>query len=312
MMKKIVYLVILAAGGFTSCDHIENPYPPALSQGTWDLYPDGDSAHYYQNVYQAFAPNSNTDRSVLIEDFTGHTCIYCPPAAVQAENIKAANPGRVVIEAIHTGAGGLESFQELNPAQGFTHDFTCPEGLAIGQHFGINWPGSPFVGNPFGSVSRADNGSGYPVENPNTWPSSTTSLLSTNDLKVNLQAQVNYYEATRGLFVHIEADVLDGNLTNELRLVAHLIEDSLVAFQKIPDGSTDSNYVHRDVLVRSLDNNAWGQPLDVAHLDPNGNYYFNYIYELPEGYDPQNMSVVFYVRDAVTEEIYQVIEDHVD
>jgi hypothetical protein len=310
-MKKIFFIAILAAGFFTSCDHVENPYPPAVSQGSWDLYPSGDSLHYYQNVFQTFTANANTDRNVLIEDFTGHKCLFCPDAAVEAEIVKAANSGRVFIEAIHTSPVGLGSFQQLYPSEGYSHDFTCPEGLAIGQYFGADWPGSPFFGNPFGAVSRADGGNGYPVQYYDTWGASTTALLSANDLKVNLQAQVNYYTGTRGLFVHIEADVLDAGLTNELNLVAHLVENSRIANQLMPDNSTNTTYDHHDVLVGSLDASTWGQTLDTDHLDANGKYYFDYIYELPTDYDPTNMSLVFYVRDAVTEEIYQVIEEHV-
>ena len=309
-MKKLFYLLVIASAGLASCDKVENPYPPQPNLGTWSLYPNGDSAHYYANVFQAWTPNTNTDRNVLIEDFTGHKCVFCPAAAAEAESIEDANPGRVFVAGIHASPNGLGSFQQLS-APNYLHDFTCTEGLLIGQYFGDDYPGSPFVGNPYGAVSRADGGNGFPVQSPATWNSHTTTLLSTNDLKVNIQAQVNYYPSTGGLFVHSELDVLDGALTNELRTVVYLLEDTIQKPQLFPAPTNDSlEYVHHDVLRGCIDGKTFGAELDAAHLDANGKYYFDYIYELPSQYDPSNMHILIYVRDAVTEEIYHVIEKH--
>jgi len=230
------------------------------------------------------------------------------------EVIEATYPGRVFAEAIHTGPSGAGTFQFVDLPD-FPHDFTCAEGVAIGQHFGLNWPGSPFGGNPFGAVSRADGGNGYPVQAFSDWPNSTSAILTTNDLKVNLQTITNYYSSTRGLFVHVEADILDAGLTNELKLVVQLVEDSIVQPQLYPasegfPNNTDVNYIHRDVLRASLDGSTFGQTLDTAHLDANGKYYFDYIYELPMEYESTNTHIIIYVRDTVTEEIYHVIEKH--
>jgi hypothetical protein len=310
-MKRLLILLIAAPFIFTSCDKVENPYPPVISFGDWDLYPNGDSAHYYANVFQAFTANTNADRNVMIEDFTGHKCVFCPAAATEAHNIELANPGRVFTAGIHSSPDGLGNFQEID-APTYVEDFTCAEGLEIGTYFGNDWPGSPFQGNPYGTVSRADGGNGFPVQSPSSWNATTTSLLSANDLKVNIQSQLNYYPSTRGLFLHTELDVLDLGLTNELRTVVYLLEDSLQAPQLFPAPTNDSlEYVHHDVFRGCIDGKAFGQELDAAHLDPNGKYYFNYIYELPAQYDPANVHLLIYVRDAVTEEVYHVVKQSV-
>jgi hypothetical protein len=87
----------------------------------------------------------------------------------------------------------------------------------------------------------------------------------------------------------------------------HLIEDSLVGKQ-----STQSSYipdfVHRDIMRGSIDGKAFGQVLDGSNLDSNGKYYVNYKYCLPEQYDENNVHFLIYVRDALTEEVYQVIK----
>jgi hypothetical protein len=310
MMKRYLIALVVSPFLFTSCDKVENPYPPQVPQGTWELYPNGDSADYYNNVFQPFTANTNTNRNLLIEDFTGHKCVFCPAAADEAHNIELANPGRVFTAGVHASPLGMGSFQVVDPPT-YEHDFTCPEGLSIGQYFGNDWPGSPFQGNPYGAVSRADGGNGFPVQSPSSWNSTATSLISTNDLKVNIQAQSNYYPSTRGLFLHTEIENLQG-VSNELRTVVYLIEDSIQKPQLFPAPTNDSlEYVHHDVLRGCIDGKTFGAELDVAHLDQNGKYYFNYIFELPAQYDPSNMHLLIYVRDAVTEEIYHVIRESI-
>lgn len=310
-MKKFLFILAIAAFGLASCDKVENPYPPVpASTGTYALYPNGDSAHYAANVWPTFTTNANTDRNILIEDFTGHQCIFCPAAAEAAHQLEVANPGRVYISTIHTGASGqMEAFQDLTPPT-FVIDFTNAEGFAIGKKFGFDWPGSPFQGNPFGSISRKDHGNGYPVIAAGSWASSTDAMIAANENKVNIQAVSSYYPSTRGFFLHAEIDVVDAGLSSDdLNIVVHLFEDTLVSPQKYPS-STDYNYVHRDIFRGSLDGFTFGRNLDAAHLTGAGTHEYFYIYELPAGYDSDNMHALIYVRDAVTEEIYQVIKQH--
>jgi len=304
-MKKLFLFLSAAALVLASCDKVDNPYGPAIPQGSYELYPDGDSAHYAQNAWPVFTENTSDDRNVLIEDYTGHRCVFCPAAATEAENIKQANSGRVVVVGVHAGPNGTENLQEENASHpAIFYNFISE---ALGQYFGVNWQGSLFSGNPFGSISRKNNGNGTPMEGPQTWSASTTSILQANENKVRMQAASNYYPSTRGLFLHTEIEVTDQMLNNELRLVAYLIEDKFVSPQDFP-GSTQDDYEHHDILRESLDGTVWGQELDADHLDPNGKYYFNYIYELPAQYADDNVHVVLFVRDAVTEEVYQVIK----
>ena len=310
-MKKALFIALVGLGALSSCDHVENPYPslPPLELD-FTLYPNGGQAEYVANEWPTFSANTNTDRNVLIEDFTGHRCVACPAAADNAHNAYNANPGRVFISSVHTGPAGSGSLQAIVPPL-YLEDFTCEEGEEIGQRFGNDWPGSPFFGNPSGTVSRYDAGNGFPIQNHNDWGSIAATLLSANDLKVNLQAESNYYPSTRGIFLHTEIEVLDAALT-ELNIVVQLMEDSMVAPQVVP-GSDSLTYVHRDIMRACIDGRAMGQALDANHLDEtNGKYYFDYSYALPLDYEADNAHLLIYVRDAITEEIYHVIEEHIE
>ena len=317
-MKKFLFILTIAAFGLMSCDKVENPYPVAeVPAGDWNaLYPGGDSAAYVANEWPTFSANTNTDRTILIEDFTGHTCTYCPAAAAEAHLIYSNNPGRVLISTLHTSNQGVGGFQELQEPY-FTYDFTNSFVTGIGLYFGDDWSGSVFNGNPKGMISRVGSTVDQPVLSPGSWSAKADELILANDLKTNIQSVVNYYPSTRGVFLHTEVEILDAALTNDLYVVTQLHVDSVVAAQKFPAGTfpdpdpfdhIDVDYVHRDLLVECIDGKTFGEKLDVNNLDANGKYYLNYAYKLPDEYNTDNAHLLIYVRDAVTEEVYQVIE----
>jgi hypothetical protein len=246
----------------------------------------------------------------LIEDFTGHKCIFCPAAADLAHQLQLANPGRVHVASIHAGVDGIGDFQSVDAE--YTLDFTNPDGLFIGTWFGTNDGG--FVGNPRGPVSRVTNG-GNIFQSPGQWSSMTSTLLSENNLKVNLQSDLNYYPSTKGAFLHVEIDKIDQTLTNELGIVAYLLEDSLVGDQKMSEHSHNHNYIHRDIHRKNLNNMPFGRQLTAADLN-NGKYYVNYSFVVPNqldgNYNAENMHVLIYVYDMSTLEVYQVIKQKIE
>jgi|TARA_R110000737_G_scaffold352659_1_gene399618 hypothetical protein len=301
-MKKALLVSAIFALVLMACDKVENAYPPNLTGLDTSLYPN-DWATY---VYPTFTPNTNTDRNVLIEDFTGHKCTFCPPAAVIAHDLEDAHPGRVFTSAIHSGPLGTKTGFQATDATIFTYDFTNPVGLEIGLYFGtIN--GSNFFGNPSGNVSRVPYNGKYSNE-PVKWSPATDIILNANDLKVNLQSVVNYYPSTKGAFVHVEVDVLDAALT-DLSLVVAFYQDSIVKPQAFP-GSNDLNYVHRDLLKAHINGNMFGQTLS-EDKKVNGKYYYDYSYRLPDEYPAENAHFLIYVVDKLTLEVYQVIKKEI-
>lgn len=302
-MKRLLILVVFAGIlGFMSCDKIENPFPETIATALdYSLYPGGDSLAYTASEWPSFSTNPNLTRNVLIEDFTGHQCNNCPAAADTAENLHSDYPNSVFVASIHSGPGGLQAFQQTSTE--YPIDWTNEAGLAIGEHLG-SIPGSTFWGNPYGSISRVLGGA------ENEWRGYTQTTLA-SALEANVQAELNYYPSTRGIFLHSEVEITNASLTNDLFTVVYLIEDSIVAKQKMPDNSTNENYVHREVMRGTIGSNWKGRQLTSADLE-NGKYYFNYSYQLPAQYDASNVHLLIYVRDAVTEEIYQVIKKKVE
>jgi thiol-disulfide isomerase/thioredoxin len=304
-MKYLILFVLLSCALF-SCDHVENPYPQTVSlELDTTLYP-GLWQDYIDNEWPQFSANTNTNRNVIIEDFTGHKCVYCPAAADFAHQLYEENPGRVFVASIHAGPTGMGDFQTVSPPD-YPTDFTNPNGLEIGEYFGINDGG--FVGNPRGTVNRINNGVIF--QSPAVWSSMTSDVLTGNDLKVNLQSHLNYYDETNGAFLHVEIDKIDQSITDDLGLVVYLLEDSLVGDQKMSDNSHNTEYVHRDIHRKNISGQSFGRILQDEDLD-NGKYLLNYSFKVPtqlDGvYNAENMHLLVYVYNVSTWEIYQVIK----
>lgn len=315
-MKKILFVIIIAIGGYfsTSCDKVDNPYPPALKLDT-TLY-SGSWADYVQNEWPDFSTMANEDplRNAIIEDFTGHSCAYCPAAGDVAHDLHLLNPTRVFIASIHAASDGTLPFQAVTSQ--YTIKFWNQDGRDIGQYFGgSNVPGSGFTGNPGGMINR-QNVSGEYFPGTFLWESFVNTVLNSSPLKVAIKAKLNYYETPKhGFYLHTEVEKLDQTITNDLGLVVYIMEDSIVGPQLVETTFTP-DYVHRDIMRGTIDGQIWGQAL-TSDLLKDGKFYVDYSYILPNQLGPtgvstvhnaENMHVLIYVYDKETYEIYQVIK----
>lgn len=319
-MKKLFVISVVAAISLMACDKVNNAYPTnGVTTGLdWTLYPGGDSTTYASNgLWPTFSTNTNTQRNVIIEDFTGHQCVNCPFQTDAMEQFIATNPTRIFGMAIHAGPTGMTGFQETNAS--YPEELFCDAGLEIGRHFGQEIPGSTFLGNPAFNVNRIK-ANGQFTSNAGSIMTNKANTCLASTLQVNIQAVTNYFASTRGLFVHVEVDKIDQGLTSDLAIVTCVIEDSLQAPQLVQanatwdtDGTVDGRntiYVHRDILRGMIDNRTFGKVLSAADMGTNNKYYVNYSYKLPAEFEADNMKLYIYVYDKNTEEILQVIEKH--
>ncbi len=314
-MKKLIYAVIVGLGFIgTSCDHVENPFPPAVNVDLdTTIYP-GNWSDYVANEWPDFTllPNDDPDRNALIEDYTGHNCTACPAAGAVAHSLHEANPSRVFVASVHSSPNGMSSFQAIL-APNFIIDFTNENGLDLGYYFGMTLPNSGFFGNPSGTVNRTNDAGEY-FSGSGNWSTRVGNILA-SPLKVTIKAKLNYYESPKkGYFLHTEIEK-DPSITSELGIVVCMMEDSLVGTQ-LDNGVVVPNYVHRDIFRGSIDGQTWGRTL-TDDLMTNGKYYVNYSGIVPDQLAPQgqatthnaeNMHLLIYVYDKTTLEIYQVIK----
>lgn len=306
-MKKSVLYFLFASAALVigSCDKVEDPIKPAilvdttLYPGNWEDYP-----------YPVFTANTNTDRNVMLEDYTGHRCPNCPAAAAIGEGIEAANASRVYIASIHAGPGGLSGFQQLasdcgtitNPTDEFCTIFYNTESLAYGAAFQT---GYGFFGNPQGTINRIAFGGSSMFQFSTDWQARVDEVLAANDLKVNIQAQANYYPETNGMYLHVETEFLE-DLTGDYNLVVYVLENEVVDFQDSASIILD-DYHHNNVFRGCMDGLAWGRTVTGSHLTGEKTYY-DYSYKFPTGQINTDYHFLIYVYDVATYEVLQVIK----
>jgi len=298
-----------------SCDKVKQIYKPKTYDTTLDisLYP-GEWQTYLDNEWPDFDTIvANPSRNILIEDFTGHNCQFCPAAATAAHQLHIDHPQRVFVSSIHSSPTGITGFQAVN-AQ-YPVDFTNPIGLELGMFFG-NLATSGFIGNPSVGSSRIKvNGSTELYYPAGLLSTEVTSALASAS-KATIRTHMNYYPQTKGVFLHTAIDILDEQLSN-LGAVVVIQQDSLIAPQNV-NGTYQANYIHRDIHRQHLSNSLWGVTL-TDELKQNNTYYLDYSFIVPNSltadnstlYQAENMHVLVYVYDKESYEIYQVVRQNI-
>jgi len=108
------------------------------------------------------------------------------------------------------------------------------------------------------------------------------------------------------LFVHALIDAKNFDTTN-LKVVTQFIEKKFVSRQKFPAGQVQDDYEQHNVLRGTLDGAPFGQLVSSKAPNEDGNYQFDYSYQIPTQYDPTNCEVIVYLMDKTTYEIYQAV-----
>jgi hypothetical protein len=286
-----------------SCDKVENPVVPPIEIDT-TLYP----GNWIDYPWPVFGANTNTDANVLIEDFTGHKCPNCPAAAVIASQIETSNPGRVFVASIHASPG--DAFQGIStPGDGeyphYMTDFTTEAGDAYVTDI------SGLIGNPVGMINREISPEGNPWNHvTNSWANEVSGLLSANDLKINLQQEINYYPSTNGLFVHVEAEAME-QISANVSIVSYFIQKEVVATQK--DGATTIDDYHHHNVMRGTISPIYGEPV-FSSAASGDKFQIDFSFAVPVDDTlniDSNIRIITYAMDLDTYKIYQVIQSDV-
>lgn len=219
-----------------------------------------------------YVPPANVARSVLVEDFTGQRCLNCPNASEKIDKLQQQYGDSVVVAvSIHSGPLGFAGNSKLI---GLSTD----TGNDYYNHWNVSY-------QPAGMVDR------HGVENYTSWAGSVHDELQ-KAASINLTIANNYNADTRTLTVSTTAYPLTAStITGKLQL--WLIEDSITAYQKMPDGSDNLKYLHRHVFRKAI-NDAWGTDMQVP-ADNLASATFSTA--VPKEWDEKHLSVVAFLYD---------------
>jgi hypothetical protein len=149
-----------------------------------------------QTQAQTFVSTTPENRNVVLEEFTGIYCQFCPDGHLIAQGLYNANPNDVFLINIHTGG-------YANPNGPNDPDFNCLYGAAIAANSGL-------AGYPAGTVNRATFSGISPQGSPGTtalsrgdWAAASADIMSQPSY-VNVGVQASYDMVTGILTVNTE------------------------------------------------------------------------------------------------------------
>nr|WP_314497341.1 Omp28 family outer membrane lipoprotein [uncultured Prevotella sp.] len=229
-------------------------------------------------------PAATVQRNVLIEDFTGQRCIFCPDAAeVIEQQQKLYGADKLIAVAFHAGPLAIKS------TAGFV-GLRTDVGDAYYKYWAV--PNVPkAIINRRGGVLSKDTWAGRIYDE----------FAQTTTIGIDLKCQ--YEVATRQVEIETDLKTLAEDVKGKLQL--WLVEDSIVAPQMFPNNKVEKEYVHNHVF-RAAINGEWGTELTLSTKNVHKE---KTTYTLPEGIQPNKAWIVgfFYNDSGVLQAVRQKV-----
>ncbi|MBI9035489.1 MAG: Omp28-related outer membrane protein [Bacteroidales bacterium] len=238
---------------------------------------------------QDFVSTDPENKNVVLEEFTGIHCGYCPQGHAIAAEIYENNPDDVVLIAIHTG-----SYASPNAGE---PDFRTEWGDAIAGQSGL-------TGYPAGTVNRhlfpgMQQGSGTAMSRGD-WEAASDIIMDASSY-LNVAANAHADLATRELTIDVEVYYTGDSpeATNFLNVA--ILQSNILGPQS--GGGAGDNYSHNHML-RDLITGQWGE--EITTTSTGSLIQKSYTYQIPEDYLGveaviPDMDIVVFVSETTQE-----------
>ena len=190
-----------------------------------------------------YVSTTSAHRNVILEEFTGRNCQYCPDGHAIANQLTANNPGRFWAINVHGGSYAPTSYPNFNTT----------DGAAILGGFYVD-------GFPSGVVNRST-GDG---QNRGSWSTLASQQMS-QVAECNVAGMAIVNPITLMATITVEVYYTGNSSVNENYLTVAMVQDSILGSQS--GGSTwnpgqmiGNQYVHMHVL-RDVITNTWGDAI---------------------------------------------------
>ena len=192
---------------------------------------------------QQYVSTEPANRNVILEEFTGRNCGYCTDGHRIANQIMAANPGRVWAINVHSGGYAPTSYPNFN---------TSVSASILG--------GFSVDGFPSGVVNRSTSAG----QNRSAWSGlATQQLAQASECNVAGVARIN--PETRVATITVEVYYTGNSTANENYLTVAMLQDSILGSQSDygnynPTQWLNGQYVHMHIL-RDIVTPTWGEAI---------------------------------------------------
>jgi hypothetical protein len=228
---------------------------------------------------QTIVSTDPENKKVVLEEFTGITCGYCPDGHAIAQNIQNNNPGNVFLINIHQGG-------YANPGNsGF--DFRTPFGNALAAQVGANF-------YPSGTINRNSN-----ALSRGSWTSAAnTTLGQSSDVNVGVEADIDVQ--TNTITVHVEAYYTADSPESNNKLNVALLQNNTIGPQTDYENGNTTEYNHMHRLVWLI-TGQWGEIITTTTA---GTFIDEtYTYDIPDDYNGvpvkiEDLEVVAFITET--------------
>ncbi len=236
---------------------------------------------------QTIVSTSPENKNVVLEEFTGIHCVYCPQGHAIAKAIQDAHPDDVSLINIHTGG-------YANPGPG-EPDFRTPYGPAlVGQSGLTGYPGATVNRHVFPGRGMTPGGTAM---GRGSWTASANETLALSS-NVNVGVEASIDVQTRVLTVHVEAYYTANSPEATNLLNVALLQNNTLGPQI--GGGMGDEYVHMHRLVELI-TGQWGE--EITNTTASSFIDRTYTYTLPADYNGvpvqlPDMEVVAFISDT--------------
>jgi len=240
---------------------------------------------------QDLVSTQKLNRTVVLEDFTGVRCGYCPEGHVIAADIKKNSPvGSVILINIHVGPFA-------SPMDGYP-DFTTPFGDGLRELAIVSSYPSATVNRHKFDPAVATTGLSR-----NAWANAAAEMRKTAS-PVNVGVQSTFDPATRLLTVNVEGYYTD-DVKEKVNYVHVVLKESkIIAIQSDYTNGTQTNYSH-DNMLRHMLTGLWGDTINSPKKSTLVKK--QYTYTVPDSFNIENCEIAAFISQT-KQEIYSGAE----
>ena len=192
---------------------------------------------------QQFVSTEPSNRNVILEEFTGRYCGYCPDGHLIANTIMADNPGRVWAINVHAGQYAATDYPNFNTSDGST----------IHNGFTI-------TGYPTGVVNRST----AVGQSRSAWTNLSNGQLAQAS-ECNVAGRVAINPDTRIATITVEVYYTGNSNYDHNYLTVAMLQDSILGSQSgassNPAQVLNGQYCHMHVLRDVINQSAWGDEI---------------------------------------------------
>ena len=221
---------------------------------------------------QQYVSTEPANRNVILEEFTGRNCGYCPDGHLIANQIMANNPGRVWAINVHAGSYAPTTYPNFNT----TASATILSGFSVS-------------GFPSGVVNRSTSA----AQGRGSWNSLSSQQLN-QAAECNVAGIARINPDTRVATITVEVYYTGNSSVNENYLTVAMLQDSILGSQSGMNGNpaqvVGNQYCHMHIL-RDVITPVWGEA--VSPTTQGTLITKTYEYQIPESIgNPNGVEVI--------------------